>query len=118
MPALKRTLTSVLSATVLAAGLSLGTAAQASARSCPSSASPTIPGARAHWVLNCSGGNLKVYGWVEDIRRDGRDAVVEIWPGGGHHWRLAVASGKGERTNFDYAFPGTTTASVRLHLSR
>ncbi|MEU3901940.1 hypothetical protein [Streptomyces sp. NPDC045251] len=106
-----------MSTIVLAAGLSLGTAAPASAASCPSSASPKIPGARAHWVLSCSGDTLKVYGWVEDTRMDSRDALVEVWPGGGHHWRLVDARGMGERTNFDFEFPGTTSASVKLRLS-
>ncbi|MCX4618038.1 hypothetical protein ACPMJQ_29585 [Streptomyces pseudogriseolus] len=117
MPALRKTLTSALAAVLLTAGLTLGTAAPASAASCPSSASPTIPGARAHWVLACSGNTLKVYGWVEDTRVDGRDAIVEIWPEG-HHWRLVDARGMGTRTNFDFEFPGTKKASVTLRLTK
>ncbi|WP_257980978.1 hypothetical protein [Streptomyces sp. CB02959] len=66
-------------------------------------------------MLSCSGGTLKVYGWVEDTRVDGRDALVEVWPGGGHHWRLVDARGMGERMNFE--FPGTTSASIKLRLS-
>ncbi|MCG0284550.1 hypothetical protein [Streptomyces sp. PSAA01] len=68
-------------------------------------------------MLSCSGDTLKVYGWVEDTRMDSRDALVEVWPGGGHHWRLVDARGMGERTNFDFGFHGTTSASVKLRLS-
>ncbi|MFE1787879.1 hypothetical protein ACFW7J_05625 [Streptomyces sp. NPDC059525] len=118
MPALRNTLTSALTATALAAGLSLGAASPASAADCPSAASPKITGARAHWNLTCSGGRLKVYGWVEDTAMDGRDALVEVWPGGGHHWRLVEARGMGQRTNFDFEFPGAKSASVTLRLSR
>ncbi|WP_331763661.1 hypothetical protein OH738_40965 (plasmid) [Streptomyces hirsutus] len=117
MSALRKTLTSLLSTTVLAAGLTLGAATPASAANCPSSATPKIPGGRAHWVLACRGNTLKVYGWVEDTRADGRDAFVEVWPAG-HHWRMVEASGMGNRTNFDFEFPGTNKASVYLRLSK
>ncbi|MFB7373891.1 hypothetical protein ACFC0D_29025 [Streptomyces sp. NPDC056222] len=118
MSAFRRTLTSALSATVLAAGLALGAAAPARAASCPSSASPKIPGGKAHWTLSCRGGTLKVYGWVEDTRQEGDCANVSVWPGGGHHWKLVSACSWGERKNFDFAFAGTTTASVYLYLGR
>ncbi|MER6230954.1 hypothetical protein ABT169_17645 [Streptomyces sp. NPDC001616] len=118
MSALTKTLISAVSATVLAAGFGLATAVPAHAVSCPSSATPEITGAEAHWVLSCSGGALKVYGWVDDTLLDGRSAIVEVYPGGGHHWRLVEARGAGVRTNFDFRFPGTTSANVQLRLSR
>ncbi|MEU2134877.1 hypothetical protein [Streptomyces sp. NPDC018352] len=113
-----RALTSTLATIVLAAGLGLVTASPASAASCPSVAEPTISGAKARWTLSCSNGHLKVYGWVEDTSLDGRSALVDVAPGGDNHWRLVEADGRGERTNFDFSFPGTTTASVKLRLSR
>jgi hypothetical protein len=58
-----------------------------------------------------------VYGWVEDTRVDGRDAIVEIWPEG-HRWRLVDARGMGTRTNFDFEFSGTKKASVTLRLTQ
>ncbi|MFB6836919.1 hypothetical protein [Streptomyces sp. NPDC056361] len=118
VPAFRKALASIASVTALAVGLGLGAAAPAHAASCPSSAKPTIRGAKAEWVLSCSRGRLKVYGWVEDTLPDGHSALVDVWPGGGHHWKLVEADGVGERTNFDFEFPGKTSASVKLRLSR
>ncbi|MET8508488.1 hypothetical protein ABZV60_28185 [Streptomyces sp. NPDC004787] len=112
---LRKTLVSALSATTLAAGLALTAAGPASAASCPSSASPVIPGAKAHWTLSCSGNTLKVYGWVEDTRADGDCAFVFAHAGNGGH-DSADACGWGARSNFDMAFPRTKTAEVRLQL--
>ncbi|MET8249619.1 hypothetical protein ABZV31_37810 [Streptomyces sp. NPDC005202] len=114
-PALGRTLASALSATVLAAGLALGAATPASAATCPSSASPKIPGAQAHWTLSCTGKRLKVYGWVEDTRADGDCAFVSVSAGNGQN-RVEDACGWGERRNFEFTFDGTKTATARLYL--
>ncbi|MGW3954816.1 hypothetical protein ACWEKM_28670 [Streptomyces sp. NPDC004752] len=110
-----RKLASALSAAALAAGLSLTAASPAAAASCPSTASPVIPGAKAHWTLSCSGSTLKVYGWLEDTRADGDCAFVSA-DGGNGQTRTADACGWGTRTNFDFSFPRTKTAEVRLFL--
>ncbi|MFC9262241.1 hypothetical protein [Streptomyces hydrogenans] len=105
-----------LSATVLATGLALTAAGPAAASSCPSSASPVIPGAKAHWKLTCSGNTLKVYGWVEDTRMDDYCAFVFAHTDNDQHDSADVC-GWGNRTNFDMTFPRTRTAEVRLQLA-
>ena len=66
-----RTLSAVLGG-VMAGGLLLLGGSPAAAASCPSAAEPVVPGAKAKWTVACSGGYLKIYGWVEDTRRDGK----------------------------------------------
>ncbi|WP_411108596.1 hypothetical protein [Streptomyces sp. c-19] len=114
--ALRKMLVAGLSATVLATGLTLTAAGPAAAASCPPSASPVIPGAKAHWTLTCSGRTLKVYGWVEDNRADDHCAFVHAHAGNGGHDSADVC-GWGNRTNFDMAFPRTKTAEVRLRIA-
>ncbi|MER7706352.1 hypothetical protein ABTX81_26085 [Kitasatospora sp. NPDC097605] len=109
----RRILISALSSVVVAAGLTLGVAPTASAATCPSSSSPKISGAEAQWTLSCSGGKLKVYGWVEDISVFDGCANVRITPEKGEA-KAAKACGSGEREQFSFEFPGAKKAEVRL----
>ncbi|MCN9240411.1 hypothetical protein NGF19_06320 [Streptomyces sp. RY43-2] len=116
MSAVRKTITSVTSAVVIAGGLALGAAGQASAASCPSSASPKISGAEAHWDLRCSGNNLTVSGWVEDTRMDGKCAVVRISAGNGAY-RKVSACNSGVRKSFNFTFAKTKSAQLRLAIA-
>ncbi|WP_217144057.1 hypothetical protein [Streptomyces sp. AC627_RSS907] len=116
MSAVRKTLTSVVTAVVLAGGLAVGAAGPASAATCPSSASPVIDGARASWSLSCSGGTVKVSGWVEDTRMDGKCAVVRIVGGNGVTKR-AEACKSGVRKQFSHSFAKTKKAEVRLAIA-
>ncbi|MBL3666792.1 hypothetical protein JL475_12475 [Streptomyces sp. M2CJ-2] len=112
----RKTITSVLSTVVLAGGLAFGAAGTASAATCPSSASPKIDGAQAGWTLRCSGGSVRVSGWLEDTRMDGKCAVVRI-TGGNGDYRTKKACGSGVREQFDYTFAGTNKAQARLAIA-
>ncbi|WP_055600594.1 hypothetical protein [Streptomyces aureus] len=116
MFAARKTLTSVLSAAVLAGGLALGTAGPANAASCPSSASPVADGASAGWTLRCSGNDVTVSGWLQDTRADGKCALVRINAGNGEY-RTKSACGSGVREQFSYTFKGTKNAQVRLAIA-
>ncbi|MDG9721667.1 MULTISPECIES: hypothetical protein [unclassified Streptomyces] len=115
MSVVRKTITSALSAVLLAGGLALGVAAPASAATCPSSASPKIGGAEASWTLRCSGGKVTVSGWVEDTRMDGKCAVVRI-VGGNGVTKQAKACNSGVRKQFSHSFAGVKKAEARLAL--
>ncbi|MFF9022155.1 hypothetical protein [Streptomyces eurythermus] len=116
MSAVRKTLTSALSAAVLAGGLAVAAAGPASAATCPSAAAPVIDGARAAWSLRCSGNKVTVSGWVEDTRADMKCAVVRINAGNGGYEKKS-ACGSGVREYFSYTFGGTKSAQVRLAIA-
>ncbi|MFE9635794.1 hypothetical protein [Streptomyces sp. NPDC006463] len=99
----------------LAAGLVIATGAPASADRCPSSRSPKIDGAQAHWTLACDTGDVKIYGWVDDTRRDGKCAVVRIRPAAGEA-REFQACGSGTRETFSVTYDDQNVAEVTLRL--
>ncbi|OIJ86460.1 hypothetical protein [Streptomyces colonosanans] len=116
MFAVRKTITSVVSAVVLASGLAVGAAGPASAATCPSSASPVIDGASASWSLRCSGGGVTVAGWLQDTRMDGKCAVVRINAGNGAY-RKKSACNSGVRQQFSFTFARTNSAQVRLAIA-
>jgi hypothetical protein len=116
MSAVRKTVMSALSTLVLAGGLAVGAAGPASAATCPSTASPKIDGAIAGWSLSCSGGSVRVSGWLEDTRMDGKCALVRI-VGGNGEYRTRQACGSGVREQFDFTFAGTNEAQVRLAIA-
>lgn len=106
-----------MSAAVLASGLALGTASPASAVTCPSAASPIAPGGSAHWEIRCIGKGVKVYGWVQDTRTDGKCATVSVQSEGGPGWyHMVEACGSGTRENFDMLIPKAKGAKVWLRI--
>jgi hypothetical protein len=116
MSIVRKTLTSVVSAALLAGGLLVCAAGPASAAGCGDRRDAQIGGAAASWTLTCakSGRSVRVKGYVEDTRVDGKCAVVRITAGNGH--KAPKACGAGKRTHFDYTFKGATTARGRLAL--
>ncbi|GAA2622016.1 hypothetical protein ACWCO0_25875 [Streptomyces tubercidicus] len=116
MSAVRKSITSFVSAVVLAGGLAVGAAGPASAATCPSSASPVIDGASASWSLNCADNKVTVAGWLQDTRMDGKCAVVRINAGNGaYHTKSACSSGV--REQFTFTFAGTKSAQVRLAIA-
>lgn len=111
-----RKVASTLISLTLAGGLIALGEAPAAAASCPSEAWPKTDGATAHWKLRCSGGDLSVYGWLEDTRRDGAQARVQVKTGGATH--SEYASGKGTRENFSFKFSNRSSAKVSLSICR
>ncbi|GAA1900557.1 hypothetical protein GCM10009716_08000 [Streptomyces sodiiphilus] len=114
MRKMKNAVISAMASGALAGGLLLAGGSPAAAASCPSGASPVIPGGKASWTLRCSGGQLSVYGWVEDTRRDGKCARVTVRASS---TQTRTACGKGQRSHFDWKFPNRTSATVTLSLT-
>ncbi|MFE7427400.1 hypothetical protein ACF1BP_29365 [Streptomyces sp. NPDC014735] len=111
MPTARKALTSLLSAIVLAGGLAVGAAGQANAATCNTSKEAKIDGAQASWSLTCTNKGVRVSGWVEDTRTDGKCAVVRVVGGGTQKTKKACSSGV--REQFDFTFSGKK-AEVRL----
>ncbi|CAL9473252.1 hypothetical protein SUDANB15_02867 [Streptomyces sp. enrichment culture] len=59
---------------------------------------------------------MRVAGWLEDTRMDGKCAVVRINAGNGDY-RTKQACGSGVREQFDFTFAGTDKAEVRLAIA-
>ncbi|MGC4944945.1 hypothetical protein ACLQ2N_01835 [Streptomyces sp. DT224] len=113
MSAVRKTLSSTLSAVVLAGGLALGVAGPAHADGCGVTRAPKISGATASWRVACPTGNsVRVTGWVEDTRMDGDCAIVRVVAGSTQKTKKACGSGVREPFSFD--FRGTRSAQVRL----
>ncbi|MEV0957916.1 hypothetical protein AB0I97_18910 [Streptomyces sp. NPDC049951] len=115
MMRIKRALASVTAAGVLAAGLVVAAGSPASADRCPSTRSPHIDGGTAQWTHECDLGDLKVYGWVDDTRTDGKCAVVRIDPDAGTT-REFQACGSGTRKTFSVTFDYINSAQTKLFL--
>ncbi|MFD9288853.1 hypothetical protein ACFWBV_11195 [Streptomyces sp. NPDC060030] len=117
MPAFRTTLTSALTAIALAGGLAVGASDTAHADTCNAHRTAKINGAEAAWSLTCTGTGtgtgVKLSGWLEDTRTDGRCAKVRIVGGNGTP-ESKEACGSGTREQFDFTFNGTKKAEVRL----
>lgn len=112
MSAFRKILMSAVSTAALAGGMTLGAVGVANAATCPSEASPKVGGAVAHWTLTCTGNGVRVAGWLEDTRIDGKCAKVRI--AANSATRSATACSVGTREQFSFTFPGTRNAEVRL----
>lgn len=101
---------------VMAASVVLVGGSPAAAATCPSVAEPVTTGGKAKWTLECYRGALKVYGWVEDTRLDGKCARVDVdWHNSRQIWSRSACGFK-ERTNFDMKMDGTSGANVTLYI--
>lgn len=115
MSAVRTSLSSLLSAVVLAGGLAFTAAGPASAATCPATLSPRIDGADAHWTLRCNGNNVTMDGWVEDTAWDGDCAILRVNAGNGKY-NARKACGSGTRESIHYTYTGTRTVEGRLAL--
>ncbi|MEU5655612.1 hypothetical protein ABZ802_08350 [Streptomyces sp. NPDC047737] len=113
MPTFRTTLTSALTAIALAGGLAVGASDTAHADTCNADRTAKISGAEAAWSLTCTSTGVKLSGWLEDTRTDGRCAKVRIVGGNGTP-ESKEACGSGTREQFDFTFNGTNKAQVRL----
>jgi hypothetical protein len=93
---------------VIAGGAVLGLSGPASAGTCGDNFNPTVPGAKAHWEISCLSGNkVRIEGWVEDTRSDGKCAKVSANINGVTK-RSAAACPKGDREEFEWTANGRT----------
>lgn len=123
----KKATTAAVLTGALAAG-ALGTAAPAAATTaagpdqgreiviqgnCGDSESPSVGGGAAGWDISCSGGKIRVQGWVKDTDEDGKAAEVYGTWSGGDRFKTARAGGSGTVKKFDQAHKGN---HVKLQL--
>ncbi|GAB6898479.1 hypothetical protein [Kineosporia succinea] len=81
---------------------------------CGQSATPSPTGARVHWETTCSGGNIRVKGYVIDTKADGKCAQARIEFGSGSTVFSARACPKGQQKNFDVTRAGSTAFVTAL----
>lgn len=92
--------------TMATAGLmTVGLGTPASAGSCGQVQNVTVSGGQASWSHSCSGGNIRVSGWVKDTRADGKCAQVKAEYSNGTQWS-AKACPSGSVKYFDFSGPG------------
>lgn len=109
-PGRPRTIALALSATALAGAGFLAVAPAASAQTlggCGTSQSPTVSGGRAHWTVNCSGGNVTLAGTVTDTASDGKCATVTAqFPSTGNTYTSRKACPSGQTQSYSWTNPG------------
>ncbi|MFM9448382.1 hypothetical protein [Streptomyces acidiscabies] len=104
----KNKLVAGAAATVTAAGLlTLGVGTPASAGSCGQVVNASVSGGQASWSHSCSGGNIRVFGWVKDTRSDGKCAQVKAQYSNGTQWSNKACP-KDEVEYFDFVGPGSS----------
>ncbi|MFF0206423.1 hypothetical protein [Streptomyces althioticus] len=89
MNCLRKSLTTIVTTTAMAAALLTVGAGEAAAGHCPDHAKVTIPGeAAAEWNITCSLGSVTIRGWFRDLSDGDGCARVRIRPGAGD-WEWA-----------------------------
>ncbi|WP_090946795.1 hypothetical protein [Nonomuraea jiangxiensis] len=66
-----------------------------------------VSGGQASWSHSCSGGNIRVSGWVKDTKADGKCAQVKAEYSNGTQWS-ARACPTNDRKTFDFNGPGNS----------
>jgi hypothetical protein len=112
----KATLKVLSVAVATAAGVAVlaFTPGAAQAASCGTIANPTVPGAKAHWELQCDGGKITVTGWVQDTSADGKCAKVKAVFASGTTEYSNAACPKNDKDGFTWSHPGSI-ADVYLY---
>ncbi len=83
-----------------------GSVPNSSRGGCGDTLDPVVNGVRGHWTLNCSGGQITVDGWVEDIQLDGNCVGARGEFASGETERAGTCDGYGSRANFRWTHPG------------
>jgi hypothetical protein len=82
---------------------------------CGQTFSPSTSGAKAYWEVQCSGGRVRISGWVEDTDADGQCAKVKaIWPNGNTYFSPAACP-KGNRKSFTSQYNSGNSVSAYLY---
>lgn len=95
--------------TMTAAGLvTFGLGSPASAGSCGEVKNNVrVSGGQASWSHSCSGGQIRVSGWVKDTSADGKCAQVKAEYSNGTQWSNKACP-NGEVEYFDFVGPGNS----------
>ena len=94
--------------TMAMAGLvTLGLVTPASAGSCGQTVNATVTGGQASWSHSCSGGQIRVSGWVKDTKADGKCAQVKAVYSTGTQWSNKACPSP-EIEYFDFVGPGSS----------
>lgn len=80
---------------------------------CGDTFNPDVNGGEAAWTITCSGGKVRVQGWVKDTDADGKAAEVYGTWGNGDSFGIVRAGGEGTLKRFDKSHSGS---SVSLYL--
>ncbi|MEU2599859.1 hypothetical protein [Streptomyces hirsutus] len=116
----RKSVTSMLAALAVATGLLTAATAPAAADTCGGGArNSSVDGASARYWLHCNeGGNLIVWGWVDDTAMDGKCAELFFrFPDNPNYTTTERACGSGERNNFRRVFHDTRRANIYLRLN-
>ncbi|WP_181773633.1 hypothetical protein [Amycolatopsis pittospori] len=82
---------------------------------CGQTFSPSTSGAKAYWEVQCSGGRVRISGWVEDTAADGQCAKVKaIWPNGNTYFSPAACP-KGNRKGFTSQYNSGNSVNAYLY---
>ncbi|MEU3274456.1 hypothetical protein ABZ639_26740 [Saccharomonospora sp. NPDC006951] len=68
---------------------------------CGDGFSPDVRGGRAAWNITCANGVLRVQGWVQDTKADGKAAELYGTWGDGKSFQTVRAGGVGKIKRFD-----------------
>ena len=98
---------------VSTAGLTtLALATPASAGTCGQTYNATVSGGQASWSLSCSGGRIRVAGWVKDTKADGKCAQVKAVYSDGTRWSAKACPADTDNPNhiryYDFNGPGSS----------
>lgn len=114
MPNLRKKIAVSAAVAVSTAGLAtLALATPASAGTCGQVFNDvTVRGGQASWSLTCSGGNIRVSGWVKDTKADGKCAQVKAVYSTGTQWSAkACPTDPNSGTHiryYDFSGPGNS----------
>jgi hypothetical protein len=97
----------VLAVAAGAAGIVGLTAGSASAGTCGQTINASVSGGQAGWSLTCSGGNIRVAGWVKDTKADGKCAQVKAVYSNGTQWSPRACP-SGTVKYYDFNGPGSS----------
>jgi hypothetical protein len=79
----------------------------ASAGTCGQTVNTSVSGGQASWSHSCSGGQIRVSGWVKDTKADGKCAQVKAQYSNGTQWSNKACP-KDEVEYFDFSGPGSS----------
>ncbi|MDX3246087.1 hypothetical protein [Streptomyces sp. ME18-1-4] len=98
--------------TMATAGLvSVGLSTPASAVTCNKTVNASVSGGQASWATSCSGGNMRIAGWVKDTKADGKCAQVKALYSNGTQWSAKACPADTDNPShiryFDFNGPGS-----------
>ncbi|MBB5808299.1 hypothetical protein F4560_008067 [Saccharothrix ecbatanensis] len=84
---------------------------------CGQTFNPDVPGAKAYWQVECTSTQVRISGWVEDTRADGKCAKVKATFDDDNNstFYSSAACPKGERESFTSSYRRGNSVSAYLY---